>query len=194
VGVDVRIRRPVRFIRGLALGGTERPPPDPAGRPVAEVLEEGAGLEELLRRAASTARLATRRSVDYLRWRYGAAPRLDYRAAVARDGGRLRGLGVFRVRQRGGLRECSIAELIVAPGDRRTARGLLRQIVRSTRTDHLLAIFPPASAAARAGRRSGFVRRRRGPVLMVNPLRSGIVPDPLRRESWELSVGDLEVF
>ena len=65
---------------------------------------------------------------------------------------------------------------------------------RAARVDHLAARFPIGSTAAKAARRSGFVRSPRRIIFVVNPLRDGIDPDPADLSSWALTLGDLEVF
>jgi hypothetical protein len=56
-------------------------------------------------------RFSTERSHGYLRWRYGEASSLDYRAVFEVDNqGRIVGLSIFRVRPRGSLWEATIAE------------------------------------------------------------------------------------
>ncbi|MGH8514934.1 MAG: hypothetical protein ACREV8_13540, partial [Gammaproteobacteria bacterium] len=62
------------------------------------------------------------------------------------------------------------------------------------KVDHLTCHFPTGSAAARSTFRSGFIRVPGGVTLVVNPLRADLLPDPTRRDSWALSIGDLEVF
>jgi len=196
VPVAIRIRRPVRFARGL-----RRPSPHPAASPevgappAAQVLDQGVEVTGLLAEIpADRRRLHTRRDVGYLRWRYGEAPLLDYRAVVEREAGRLRGMALFRVRPRGGLWEATVAEVLVPPGDRRTAGRLLRGVARAAAVDHL-AIHAPAGglgSAAMAG--AGFLPAPGGISFLVRPLRPGLDPDPIDLRSWSLTLGDLEVF
>ncbi len=138
-------------------------------------------------------RLATPRDPAYLRWRYTGLPQLDYRALRESEGGRLRGLALFRVRRRGRLREAALAELIVAPDGGATARRLLRRLGRAAAVDHFTCCPPPGGTADRAARRRGFLRVPRGPTLAVRPL-ADLSPDPTERRSWALSLGDLEVL
>jgi hypothetical protein len=168
VPVRVRVGRPWRLRR--------RPSVD--AQPAAAVLDES--LEPLLRQTGAPDRcLTTPRDLDYLRWRYASAPRLDYRA-IRED----RGLAVFRVRRRGRLWESTIAELIAPPGDRATESRLVRGVARAARVDYL---------ACCSGRPTGFVRAPRGPRLVVRPL-GEVDPDPALARSWALSLGDLEVM
>jgi GNAT superfamily N-acetyltransferase len=194
--VPVRVRRPVRFfsrVRSMELeAGPPGPPPAVGAEPAAEVLRDGDDVSLLLEEQPVESRLSTPRSLEYFRWRYGAAPILDYRAIREEREGELRGLAIFRVRPRGRLWEATVAELIAPDG--RTARRLLRRVSRAGRPDHLTCSFAPGSIAARAAPRVGFVRVPGGITFVVNPLREGIEPDPADLRSWALSLGDLEVF
>jgi hypothetical protein len=151
-------------------------------------------LERLLRTRQSWNGIETARSVEFLRWRYGDAPLLGYRAAVATEGDRLLGLAIFRNRPRGDLIECTVAEVITEFGDRATPRRLLRQVAHESGADHLTCSFPRGTLSAAAARRTGFLRAPVGVTLVVNPLGHEPVPDPFELSSWALSVGDVEVF
>lgn len=197
--VWIRVRRPVRFARGMRhLDST----PKPGGRtgstaaPRAAVeLEDLQEVDDLLQRAAtSDVGLATLRNSHYLRWRYAQAPALDYRAIALRDRGKLRGLAIFRTRPRGSLAEATIAELIVAAGDTAASIGLLRRVVRAASVDHVTCHLSAVSGGLPGAGRLGFVRAPKGIWLVVNGLTPGLVPDPSQLGSWRVSLGDMEVF
>lgn len=196
IPMSVRVRRPLRFasaLPSLRSAGEAGPGPSIDAPTAAEALRDD--VEGLLRVARLPGRrLQTMRNVDYLRWRYGAPPRLGYRVIREDRGGSLRGLAVFRVRARGRAWESSVAEVIVPAGDWRTARGLLRSVADAASVDHLTGHFPADSAPARAARRFGFVRVPAGPMFVVNTLSPPLDPDPTDLRSWALSLGDLEVF
>jgi GNAT superfamily N-acetyltransferase len=194
--VWVRVRRPLRVVhraRSLKSPGRSLAVPSVEALPAAECLVDADGLAELLRDTrANGARLATDADLDYLRWRY--EPLLgDYRAVTEHDGGRLSGMAVFALRQRGELWEGSVCELFVRPGDKRTTGRLLRQITSSAPLDYLAAVPPAGSSLARTLSRVGFVPSPvGGRALGVTPYRDGLAPDPRVRDSWALSFGDLE--
>ena len=199
VPVLVRVIRPAALAASLGRGRRGASPPAPhrpvSARSAAEVTRaEAAAIEELLADRATEDRLSTRRDPAYLRWRYGDAPLLDYRAVTEHRDGRLVGIAFFRVRPRGGLWEASVADLIVRPGDVAAGRSLLRRIRRSAGADHLSCLFASGSTARRAALRSGFVRAPGGITLAARPLREGLRPDPLQMGSWAFTLGDLEVF
>ena len=196
VPVWLGVRRPLRFVRrlrGETDVGTTLPMIDAPH--AAEVLR-APGLDALLD-SAETQHLQfhTVRTAEYLRWRYADAPLLDYRAVREERGdGTPVGLAIFRVRPRGALWETTLSELIVRPDDVRTARRLLKRVRASARVDHVACHFMTGSAALSAARRKGFVRAPGGVVFVTNPLRSDMRPDPRALGSWDLSVGDIEVF
>jgi GNAT superfamily N-acetyltransferase len=202
VPVSVRARRPLRLLGGL-LGRSEPGPVPPAPAvPAAQVLERGGLLLPLLEReavergrvaAGAVPRLVTPRSLAYLRWRYGAAPLLGYRAVTEERDGRLAGMAIFRVRPRGRLWEATVAE-VLAGGDDAVAARLLRRVSQVAMVDHLTFHATPGSPLARAALRAGFVRSPAGITLVANPLRPDLLPDPTRPRAWALSLGDLEVF
>jgi GNAT superfamily N-acetyltransferase len=201
VPVWVGVRRPLRFARGVRSirEPSEAPPQMPVSAPTAsEALEDSVGVQSLLRPSddlGADGRLATPRDVDFLRWRYGDVPLLDYRAVRLVDGGRLLGLALFRARSRGPLTEASVADVVVAPGDAGSAARLLRAVGRTGRFDHVTGSFAPGTEAARGARRSAFLHSRRGATVVVNVRRPGIPgPDPRRLDAWRFTLGDLEVF
>ncbi|MEA2420058.1 MAG: hypothetical protein QOE60_2264 [Thermoleophilaceae bacterium] len=196
VPVWVRVRRPLRVVgraRSLKAVGRSLAEPSVEAAPAAAGLADAAAVEELLHASRSAeAQLATTTDVDYLRWRY--EPLLgDYRAVAEHQDGRLSGLAIFGLRQRGELWEGSVCELFVRPGDHRTAGRLLAQIARSAPLDYLAAVPVAGSTQARLLRRAGFARAPvGGRALGVTLYRDGVQPDPRRLESWSLSFGDLE--
>jgi hypothetical protein len=192
VPIRLRVRRPAHFVRGVRSlrgdGGTAVARPLDVRAPLAADVLDRRDVPALLEASETfPGRLATRRTVEYLRWRYGAAPLLDYRAFATDEG-----IAIFRVRPRGSLWESTVSELIVSEGDVRAARRLLAGVRRAADVDHIALTFPKAATAARAVRVTS-VKAPRGMKLVVNPL-VDVRPDPTRLDSWALSLGDLEVF
>jgi GNAT superfamily N-acetyltransferase len=195
VPIRIRVRRPIRFVTrarswrsAKELGVT----PPVSAAPADELLDER--IDRLLANAEVSRGIATPRDGKYLRWRYGAAPLLDYRALTTGAAEDVEGLAVFRVRPRGALVEATLAEAIVRPDDSRAAAKLLRAIGASSQIDHVACSFPAGSSPGKAARRLGAIRAPRGMTLVVNPLGHDLDPDPLDLRSWALTVGDLEVF
>jgi hypothetical protein len=161
----------------------------------ARVLEDPDVIEGLLSdRKRSTQGLETPRTFEYLRWRYAEAPLMDYRAVREERGGRLEGIGIFRVRPRGRLREATVTEILVRHGNDRTARRLLGGIVSASHADHLTYSTPSVGDRWFSPLSWKSLRSPHGIGLVVNALGKDIRPDPTRLGSWALSLGDLELF
>jgi GNAT superfamily N-acetyltransferase len=196
VPVMLRIRRPIRVLKGIRLiGGTQATAgvPSVVAPPAAEVLAQVGRLARLLEGDETQPRWHTPRDEAYLRWRYGTGTSLDYRAIVEDGSDGIEGLGIFRVRQRRGMWESVVAELLVPTGDRSMARRILRRIVKAAPVDYVVGSMV-TEAATPAARRTGFIHSPRGITLVANPLRDGLEPNPLSLGSWAVTLGDLEVF
>jgi GNAT superfamily N-acetyltransferase len=152
----------------------------PAGEPAAAVLEDDKAISELIGSQPRPRAMATRHSVEYLRWRYGFSP-LSYRAVVMR-GDVSAGIALFRVRKRGSAREAALCEVLVPGGDRAGEQRVVREVARTAGADYLLRA---------AGARDGCLPLPgQGPVLTWRPLRES----PPGRRDWRLTLGDLELF
>jgi GNAT superfamily N-acetyltransferase len=199
IPISIRIRRPLRFFRMIryrkaSLLQPSSPPPVLA-ESAANALQDGSALAGLLEEApAPRGLLATPRSVEYLRWRYGEASGLGYHAVSVFEGRQLRGLAIFRIRPRGPLWESTVAEAIVDPGDPRAARWVFQRVTRSAPVDHVACHLQPGTATVRGARLAGFLRAPGGITFVANPLLDDFRPDPTDLSSWALSLGDLEVF
>jgi len=206
LGVRISPVRPVRFVRGMAgarsanaSGSAADVAPVAAGEiasrlpAAADVLDDGDDVAALLARRAVGDRIHTPLSVGYLRWRYVQPPGLDYRAVEVRDGGELVGLGLGRVRHRAGLAELTLGDVLVADGDVRTARRVLRA-ARKAGVDHVAVHTAPGTEIERAALSAGYVTvPGRGIGLVANP-RPPCPVDVLDAAAWRLSLGELEVF
>ena len=196
VPVAIRVRRPLRVAVG-AIGRSHAPGegrrPEVHAPQASDVLDEATVAPLLDQSLVADARMVTERTPAYLWWRYATAPMLDYRAFVAEGPDGLTGIVVFRVRPRGRLWETMVTELLVRPGDRATARRLLRCAIRAARVDHVTCTFPSGSSSHLASSGCGFIPSGRGPTLVANQLRD-VPRSPARLGSWALTLGDVEVF
>jgi hypothetical protein len=157
--------------------------PSAAGHPALDVVGD-AGVRDLLASRPAPVGLRTRRSVEYLRWRYGFEP-LAYRAIAPGDDPR-RGLAVFRLRRRGAAVEAALCELL-APGDDPAARrDLERTVARECGADYVIRLGHSAPASA-------FLRLPgQGPMLTW---RAVCAPDVVPAlDHWALQLGDVELF
>lgn len=201
LATSVRPVRPLRVARGLrgAVSRREVPRrsiPDPDLPRLADVLaDDPDGIARLLAtRHREPGRLATALTPRVLAWRYARVPGLDYRAVPVHRDGRLVGLGIGRLRQRGALVELTLGELLHAADDKAAAVAVLRNAARRSGADHVATHVPQGSPTATAMRRAGYLTTARvGLTLTTRPL-GPIATDPTSMAAWSLSLGDIEVF
>ena len=192
--------RPVRLARALVSrtgGGNQLPGVTRPGlASVAQLLDQqglGALLEQL---PDADQRLTTAPTLSYLRWRYCDVPGFSYHAAWAFLG-REGAAAVFRLKQRNGLNELRLCELVVgrSPLSRRLGHELCRGLLTEAGADYSVAVAAGGTPEQQVLLRSGFIPAPRvGPVFTIRPLCPNGGPDPLRRPSWRLSIGSLELF
>jgi GNAT superfamily N-acetyltransferase len=128
--------------------------------------------------------LTTRRTPEFLAWRYGFRS-LHYRVLPAGDGV-VDGFAVFRLRRRGTAVEAVIGDVLVPRAHPERARSLARKAAATAGADYLLRIDRRAFTA------EPFVRIPRvGPVLTCRPL-AGWHPPALA--GWNVTMGDIELF
>ena len=160
-----------------------RPLESSVGEEPADVFGDAGATARLLEQLADPCDLATDRSGDYLRWRYGFVP-LRYRVVLA--GSAVEdGVAVFHLRRRGPATEATICDVLL-PESGAVTRA------RRDATDRLRdpSGLPPAHRPATCG--------------------AGMAPDPAQRsdrdgsgrhgdraptlDRWSLSMGDVELF
>jgi GNAT superfamily N-acetyltransferase len=189
----VRFRKPLRAIlgRGTSAGATASPPVVEAEE-AATVLGDVSAVSALLARISRPAdRLASLKTAELLRWRYGSLG-LYHAVRLERDGV-LAGIAVLRLRRSGPSWNTRICEVLVADGDAETARRLVRGAVRAADVVYATCHFPPGSVQRRAATRCGFVRSRHGERIVSFKLDPEVTPDPVDHRSWALSLGDLDI-
>ena len=165
--------------RGAADRSSE---PVSAGVSAADVLADEVRLGRVLAAVPRADGWATRRSLAYLKWRYGFAPLL-YRALLV-DCVAGEGVLFFRLRRRGAARELVIADVLMPPGSEAHVRRALADALRSCRADYALGL----QSAAPAGL---WPLPGAGPRLVTRALACA-GPWPL--SGWSLSLGDIELF
>jgi GNAT superfamily N-acetyltransferase len=175
-------------LRGIPRIATARVPaerwssPSQAGDAAADVLDDTAALERLLASLPEPTGARTRLSPEFLRWRY-RTPLLAYRAVVA-PGGIDEGIAIFRIRARGSAREAALSAVIARGGDRGIEGRLTRSVARAADADYVIRL------GGRVGAPGGMVRLPgQGPLLTWRALRASTPP-----ASWDLSLGDIELF
>jgi hypothetical protein len=133
-------------------------------------------------------RLTTATDLEYLRWRYGRFA--EYRAGRIEAGEGGIGMAIFRPRRHGRFSALDICELLVAEGDRQTARRLVRRALEAAPADLIRGMFASRYEAARRG----YVQLPHTEVLVSYPLEADGGVDSTRAASWALSRGDLELL
>lgn len=164
------------------------------GQSAAEVFGDAAATDELLTRVAPAAGrrpggpgpLRTRRSGDFLRWRYAEAP-LGYRV-LCLPGGPSAGLAVFRLRRRGTALEATIDDLLVPPGEPASVGRLVRAVRRASRADYAIAV--PAVGGVSHGL---LPLPNQGPLLTWRRV-AAHDDRGSRMSDWAFSLGDIELF
>jgi GNAT superfamily N-acetyltransferase len=156
--------------------------PTEAGLAPADAFEDEAAVTALLAAAARPGGVSTRRTPEYLRWRYGFEP-LAYRAILAGSSVSA-GLLVFRLRRRGRATELVVADLLLPEPSAAAARQLVRSALRATGADYALGL--------RTGSAPGLLPLPgQGPMLTWRALSSESMP---ALGQWKLSLGDIELF
>lgn len=194
--------------RGLARSRLARPaerhlPPELFFRetptPALSLLEQRPGMERLLhqdvqsRRASQSIR--TQRSWDYLHWRYGQHPTIPYYAVFVHDNGSLQGCVIFRTNTRYGMKEVVLSEVLLAEPREGLYDALLQRLRSTLRADYLITYFAPESFHRTTLESRGFRPvPRQGMNFTVRTLGHDLPLDPQQLESWDLVMGDLELF
>jgi GNAT superfamily N-acetyltransferase len=139
--------------------------------------------------------LRTSRTLEYLDWRYGQHPTVQYGVyAETTTANQLVGFAILRPNARYGWQEIVLTELCLAGPDEATGRRLLRNLTRQLRGDYVIAHFAEATTERRLLRQSGFFRLpRQQMIFTVRPLQPGLewLSQPAQ---WDLTLGDLEIF
>ena len=159
--------------------------PTSAGVPAGDALFDRGPLDELLVTQPVEPSLHTRRTPDYLVWRYAGFAPLAYRALLAGDSP-ADGVALFRLRRRGRAVEAAVGEVIVPGADPRLAARLAAGVVRRSGADYAL------RCGGREAARAGFLPvPGAGPVLAWRGVTDHRRPELAR---WRLTLGDLELF
>jgi hypothetical protein len=201
----LRPLRPWRMLRRAAGVGVPQPEDAVAGldrvRPWATFWDDYGDQVASVVAASEQGRAAcgwrTPRTLDYLTWRYGRHPSIQYGVHVltaAGDARRLLGFALLRPNVRQGWQELVLADLFLAQWQTDPARRLLHGLARAVQADYVIAHFAEASRERDLLRRTGFWRvPQRRLVFTVMPLQD-IDPLPVEARQWDMSLGDLELF
>ena len=158
--------------------------PTEVGRPAVEALSDRDAVAALLSSCTTEGGMRTRRSPEFLTWRYGFGP-LAYRVVLAGD--RLSdGLVVFRLRRRGGAVEAAVCDVIVPDARRRSIGRLLRKVLHDSGADYAVRI-----GGRHVARGGSFPVPGQGPTLVWRSVAEPLMPPAA---DWRLALGDVELF
>ncbi len=140
----------------------------------------------------------TQRSAEYLHWRFGENPNVDYYVfslpSPKSNGGALQALAILRPNVRNGWQEVVLSDMLLVEPDVRLGSWLLSTLARQVRSDYLIAHFAAGTVEHECVRKSGFRRiPRQGMQFTVRSLDDD-VPSMTQRDDWDLCLGDLELF
>lgn len=140
-------------------------------------------------------RLHTIRTSKYLRWRYCEIPGFVYHARY-RTENNSSALIIFRHRQRRGLHELSISELLVSPEGAKLGKDLLEETIQASGADYAAGIAADETIEQELFRKCGFFPvGKKGPALTVKQLENRLPEiNILDWNNWRCSIGDLELF
>ena len=164
---------------------------------IEEFLGREKAVEQLLqaREQRRGNRLHTHPTLEYLRWRYSKYPFTKYRVISWQNRDEFSGCAIYRPNGRLGMKEIVLSELIISEHDSNIASGLIKQMVKSLNADYIVAYYPERSFEREVLRNNGF---RDLPFQGINFAVNSLVNipglEPGQLDSWELSLGDLEIF
>ena len=91
-------------------------------------------------------------------------------------------------------RRATNTEMLLRTPTRRAGVRLLKSLLRASGSDYLVAHFAPGTIERRALVRAGFMRAPgRGYTFVARPLNQA-PEDPTLPGSWDLTLGELEIF
>jgi len=93
--------------------------------------------------------LRTPRTVDYMQWRYGQHPQVDYGFYAHERAGRLDGFAILRPNVRYGMKEIVLAEMFPGGRSDKASKKLLQNLFKSVKGDYMIAHFAEGAAAGR---------------------------------------------
>jgi GNAT superfamily N-acetyltransferase len=136
----------------------------------------------------------TIRDFDYIQWRYGQHPHLTYGFYAWEDSEALAGFAILRPNWRYGWQEIVLTEMFLRQPDPKLGKSFLKNLIKQMQGDYLVTHFSTPTFERSLLRPAGFFKvPRQGMIFAVNPL-SSRSQSALDAISWDLTLGDLEVF
>ncbi len=136
----------------------------------------------------------TPRDVNYLQWRYGQHPHLAYGFFALVDTEGLAGAAILRPNWRYGWQEVVLTELFLRQPDLRLGKIFFKKLATQLQADYLIAHFPEPSFEKALLKQAGFYKvPAQGMTFTIHALNSRS-QSGVEAKSWDLTLGDLEIF
>jgi len=153
------------------------------------------GFADLLKRDRqrySRHRLTTRRTIEYVNWRYAEHPTITYHAAAVEENNSLTTAAIFLPVYDRGMKMIELHELFIDREE--SVLTLLQDLLRNTDADCVTGAWSPGSARHLILRRLGF-RPTFGRVhLMVKILNPGMTETVFRPEGWDIAANEVSTW
>jgi hypothetical protein len=203
-----RVLRPIGLLRDLT--GRPEPPQSRVGRreyrigsTVVEEIEcDDARLDELWQRVSPDFQIGAIRDRSFSAWRYAGRPDAGYRVLLVQVEGRPAASVCYRFLPFRGLRSAFLLDFLVAPGEKRAARLLLKAVTDMARREGavlLSALLPGRGPSRDVLLRGGLIRipTRFHPQSIVFTVKGlgayAEVPELTRPSAWFYSWADLDL-
>lgn len=146
-------------------------------------------------RVRTSSALRTIRLPDYLLWRYGRNPQVDYRVYILREDNRIQAVAIIRSNIRYGLHELILAEMWARDARTDLMVRLLNSLFEHVGADYVIAHFSINSVEYAALRKCFFFRApARKMRLFMRKLNKPLPDSVFVLSGWDLTLGDLELF
>ncbi len=136
----------------------------------------------------------TPRDANYLEWRYGQHPHVNYGFYAWEDSNGLAGIAILRPNWRFNWQEVVLTELFLRQADFKLGKRLIKNLIIQLKADYLITHFSEHATERALLKQSGFYRvPAQGITFTAHPLSLRSQPS-LEAKSWDLTLGDLEIF
>jgi hypothetical protein len=135
-----------------------------------------------------------KKDFNYIFWRYGNHPNVDYGFIPLLNDGKLIGLGVLRRNIRYGMVEVVISELLFANSDIILKNDLLRVIKKNISADYLIAHYNVHTPELLALKKNSFIKAPGQHIDFIIKELTTKSERFNRLKYWNLSLGDIELL
>ena len=136
----------------------------------------------------------TPRDMDYLRWRYGEHPSVKYGVSVFEQNGKPEGFVVLRPNYRYGLKEIVLDDMFLKSDLMSSGKSVIENVISSIYADYIISSFARGTVELEVVKRSRFLKVPVKGIILTGRQLNPVAFSPLSYDSWDLTLGDLEVF